>query len=1107
MKDVQVGILLATLAVGGVAWGDASGVRFISHRGESMIAPENTMAAFRMAVNRKADGFECDVYLTKDNEIVCLHDGTAKRTTGKDVKPRDATLAELRALDAGSWKGPQFAGERLPTLAEALTLARDGFEVYVEIKSGPEILPRLSEVMAAEPKATPERVVFICFNTNVVKAVRSQLPAYRTYWLTGTGPKRGGGPGPTAEAIIAAAKACNASGVDAQDSADITPGFVNVMKAAGLSCHIWTVNRARRSAELAAMGVETVTSDCGATLAALARVKPDGVPLIHWTFDGTATNSGSGGALFDAALSGSPVYTNGVFGRGLALDGVDDFASAAYPFQEQGTVSLWYRPAGFYNFNTVFDNISNPNLWEMWIGGDGRLKFRMGKDAGEVSCGLGQLGGPGRWYHVALVWDNVTTNLARLYVNGDVRASGPIPRWFAPGGAFHVGGGNAGNTKGKGAVDDVRVYGTPLSDAQIHALFAGDGGTKAASAVRGASVLEEGFEGELPEFHTYQAAYAADATQAHGSARSLRVTPTRESGGAYFKLDGSLDFASGYEYSAWVKAGADGAASVYVSASDGKERYTVSSVRGGVAGKWVQLRGVIRASQWRPRDREFMLALSTRGESRFDDVTLRKADVPDPAIEVWPRLEANLHAATESRGVAALRRGQRVVLEAARAVIAPAMDQTGVVAAAGAPVVVPAEGMLVFAVDVPEPLYVTGTVVLEPDADLRPGLRAHVLSDDTLVGAPMVRAAPWCNVGGVETGPAPAVQGQKPDAQVKLAEWRLDKGRHYLAVAGPHMRAGGLFRHLELQALERAAEQPLYTFALFADTHLGEGRHEWVNVKMDEPAIAELGGSLKRLRGEGAAFALIAGDMTDGGRPSQVEALARAVRSAGLPVYGCIGNHEVFSAGSRTNLAARLPDLFPGGKTQYVFDRAPLRFVVLDGSWWRDRGGNALEAYDRAHAVRVAAKAEEVGWLQQTLAADTRTPTLVMWHYPFYSSRGETSCGYQLGQPMVWNAEVLALLAAAPNVVATLNGHMHYNAADTYRGIACLQNAAYAEWPNLYRVLRVYSDRIEWEVRQVHNRGFVSESARPEKAVTWMASVREGDLAGAVRLAPRNVEK
>ena len=120
-RGLSVGMMLFW---GMQAWGDAAAVRFISHRGESLDAPENTMAAYRSAIERGADGCECDIYLTKDNGIVCLHDGTAKRTAGKNVKPCDATLAELRALDAGAWKGPQFRGERLPTLAELSEMAR-----------------------------------------------------------------------------------------------------------------------------------------------------------------------------------------------------------------------------------------------------------------------------------------------------------------------------------------------------------------------------------------------------------------------------------------------------------------------------------------------------------------------------------------------------------------------------------------------------------------------------------------------------------------------------------------------------------------------------------------------------------------------------------------------------------------------------------------------------------------------------------------------------------------------------------------------------------------------------------------------------------------------
>jgi len=260
----------------------------------------------------------------------------------------------------------------------------------------------------------------------------------------------------------------------------MTPDFVKAVKAAGLSFHVWTVNSARRSAELAAMGVETITSDCGGTLAALLKPRPKGPPVIRLSFDGATANSGSGGPLFDAEVAGQPAYVAGVCGQALALDGTNGAASVAYPLPECGTLSLWYRPDAFYDFNTVLDNARNPDLWEMWINRNGRLQFRMGKEAGEVSCDLRALGGAGRWHHLALTWDSVSTNVARLYVDGAERASAPVGTWVAPGGAFAVGGGNRGNTKGRGAADDVRVYEEPLSAAQIRALFEARGTDMAA---------------------------------------------------------------------------------------------------------------------------------------------------------------------------------------------------------------------------------------------------------------------------------------------------------------------------------------------------------------------------------------------------------------------------------------------------------------------------------------------------------------------------------------------------------------------------------------------------------------------------------------------------
>jgi len=93
----------------------------------------------------------------------------------------------------------------------------------------------------------------------------------------------------------------------------------------------------------------------------------------------------------------------------------------------------------------------------------------------------------------------------------------------------------------------------------------------------------------------------------------------------------------------------------------------------------------------------------------------------------------------------------------------------------------------------------------------------------------------------------------------------------------------------------------------------------------------------------------------------------------------------------------------------------------------------------------------------------------------------------------------VGILDAAPNVVATLCGHSHWNEVNRVGQITHVQNPGFVEWPNTYRVFRVYRDRLEWETRQAGNRGFVRESFLPAKALAWMLSTGDGDLAGEIR--------
>jgi glycerophosphoryl diester phosphodiesterase len=121
----------------------------IAHRGGSLEAPENTMAAFRHAIELGMRYVELDVQMSSDGELVVLHDETVDRTTDGHGAVGELTFAQLRALDAGGHFGPQFAGERIPTLREVLELcAEAGVGVVVEMKS-PSLYPGMVEKVVA----------------------------------------------------------------------------------------------------------------------------------------------------------------------------------------------------------------------------------------------------------------------------------------------------------------------------------------------------------------------------------------------------------------------------------------------------------------------------------------------------------------------------------------------------------------------------------------------------------------------------------------------------------------------------------------------------------------------------------------------------------------------------------------------------------------------------------------------------------------------------------------------------------------------------------------------------------------------------------------------
>ena len=236
----------------------------VAHRGASHDAPENTMAAFRLAWKKQADAIEGDFYMTRDRQIVCIHDKTTKRVAPKqrELKVAESTFHELRTLDVGSWKDPRYAAERIPVLAEVLATVPDGKQIFVEIKCGPEILPLLKRQLEVSG-LKPEQIVIICFNKAVVTRSSRMMPQYNANWLTGYKQKTEGSEWkPTRDDVLETLIHTGATGLGANGNLKvINRRYVDTIQAAGSSFHVWTVNDAEPARTFMSLGVDSITTD------------------------------------------------------------------------------------------------------------------------------------------------------------------------------------------------------------------------------------------------------------------------------------------------------------------------------------------------------------------------------------------------------------------------------------------------------------------------------------------------------------------------------------------------------------------------------------------------------------------------------------------------------------------------------------------------------------------------------------------------------------------------------------------------------------------------------------------------------------------------------
>lgn len=154
----------------------------IAHRGASANAPENTLAAFNLALEQSADGIELDVMLSQDKELVVIHDDTVDRTTSGTGQVRQLALAELRKLDAGMKFDPAFSSEKIPLLSEVYEQFRRKFLINVELKNYSTPFDDLTErVIALTQKfGMKDQIILSSFNPlNLVKARKTDRTIQR----------------------------------------------------------------------------------------------------------------------------------------------------------------------------------------------------------------------------------------------------------------------------------------------------------------------------------------------------------------------------------------------------------------------------------------------------------------------------------------------------------------------------------------------------------------------------------------------------------------------------------------------------------------------------------------------------------------------------------------------------------------------------------------------------------------------------------------------------------------------------------------------------------------------------------------------------------------
>ncbi len=253
-------------------------VQVVAHRGMGQgfvqpdAPPENTLPAFAEGW-KIASACELDVHLTKDGQVIVIHDDTTDRTTNASWTVSGRFAAELRSLDAGRWKAQKWAGTRLPLLDDVLDATPDNCQLFIELKDGPQVVPPAAELVRQSGKAS--QVVFISFNIDTISLAKQEMPENDCLLIVvfEAGYENGRwnvlydeGPGFRTvtkpfviDDMIAMVKQYGLDGIDT--SFAVPPSLITRLLEENLRPVVWTVDEPSIALDMVRLGINTITTD------------------------------------------------------------------------------------------------------------------------------------------------------------------------------------------------------------------------------------------------------------------------------------------------------------------------------------------------------------------------------------------------------------------------------------------------------------------------------------------------------------------------------------------------------------------------------------------------------------------------------------------------------------------------------------------------------------------------------------------------------------------------------------------------------------------------------------------------------------------------------